>query len=996
MSLSFDSFHSPDVSSSLFYSLSLLSPSPLDEDILRITRQRRFREMILQELRHIGTLNEVKPHELPTGIVVEINDFTTENGDLTATGKLVRPRLTEKYRHEIDMELVRLEKEGVSPSIDNVFLSVSSVEQQTSTQPHTSAGKVDKQRESGKGKATEHEADEEGLDRAVSICVLYVFLSFYFFFSLLSLLPLVSFPPFLHSHLPSLSFSLPLSLSLSACISLYIHTQVVTCALIALSHILPHELNPPLTQALSDWDNLTDKRATSPTPLPHSLSFSLPEVTVHTLSSLTFLQLCGGDSAACMLFSRQIWLYICSSLSLFNVRPPRTFLLHNTLSDIANTLQTSLLHNFVASTEWMGCFTADERAFHIDSNAVWYKLTKEMNEKYQPGVPTNTQTTKRHSASLSHSPSSSSSPFSLSLSRCRVITTGKENAHLLIGIDTAIGAHVLHNFLSLFVSGEREKHTLICLVSTPIVHDGQKTSLSLLKRFLSPFGLWSSSLEKSLSSLTLSLQFHSATLSLTHFGLSVEVYTHLLETVSDVWLLSEVCDSSLSLSFSSLRSHNILPVLECLRFLRGASNPKRLHFHSSTSVFDGVGVRRFSPLHPDTPNQLNPVSERESIGKDARSAQILHLDGYTQTKWVAERLLRNYCQEFDCESVIYRTALLSTASSLSLSLSSTSSSLSSSSAQPLSYLDRVVASILATKSVVCYEEKVKEGEEEKKEREREEMCEDWLLPISDVALAASQMCCIGLSLPPPSSSASISSPSSDSSSTPSTSRVATHHVGMLDSHASLPLVVECVKEVLSDQEEKEKGKESEKETANECDIKQVTLSSFLSLIDTTAGDDPTLRTNLIDIDGLTSLPTFAVVCDKETKTLLSSLSLSSSPSLSSSRTSVREHVLATCRYLVTNWRKKHTHTLPPFTSLYHKEHTMNIPCVEWEDTEREVEEKKKEKENAEVTKKTKKRKGKKKRKNKRKTGFLSPSVLTTAAVLFGAAASWFAWSSRRH
>lgn len=103
-----------------------------------------------------------------------------------------------------------------------------------------------------------------------------------------------------------------------------------------------------------------------------------------------------------------------------------------------------------------------------------------------------------------------------------------------------------------------------------------------------------------------------------HLGLGADTYAELADTVDTV--VHAGAAVNLALGYQSLRRANVAGLIEILRLMtRGA--PKRLHHLSTVSVF---------PAEPAS----EPIPEVEEPWEDH-----LPTDGYSQSKWVAEKLL---------------------------------------------------------------------------------------------------------------------------------------------------------------------------------------------------------------------------------------------------------------------------------------------------------------------------------------------------------------------
>ena len=58
-----------------------------------------FNDAVLQDLRSIGEKESLRPHEIPSQIIVDFDPFTSENGLLTSSLKHCRPKLAAHYAH---------------------------------------------------------------------------------------------------------------------------------------------------------------------------------------------------------------------------------------------------------------------------------------------------------------------------------------------------------------------------------------------------------------------------------------------------------------------------------------------------------------------------------------------------------------------------------------------------------------------------------------------------------------------------------------------------------------------------------------------------------------------------------------------------------------------------------------------------------------------------------------------------------------------------------
>jgi len=85
------------------YPIAIVIPSKIYET------QKDLRASILLELKIIGEKNKLKPHEIPVFVIIDKpGSWTVDNGLLSASGKLCRYKIMQKYRHDISMAYASL------------------------------------------------------------------------------------------------------------------------------------------------------------------------------------------------------------------------------------------------------------------------------------------------------------------------------------------------------------------------------------------------------------------------------------------------------------------------------------------------------------------------------------------------------------------------------------------------------------------------------------------------------------------------------------------------------------------------------------------------------------------------------------------------------------------------------------------------------------------------------------------------------------------------
>jgi hypothetical protein len=100
---------------------------------------------------------------------------------------------------------------------------------------------------------------------------------------------------------------------------------------------------------------------------------------------------------------------------------------------------------------------------------------------------------------------------------------------------------------------------------------------------------------------------------------------------------------------------NVQSAAEIVRFALSSTPVKAVHQLSSLLVFGGsVFERNSSQDQENGPNLIRRTPENADVGVDARTAALLHLDGVTQSLFVAEKLLAAAAREHGVPLRVYR------------------------------------------------------------------------------------------------------------------------------------------------------------------------------------------------------------------------------------------------------------------------------------------------------------------------------------------------------
>ncbi len=68
--------------------------------------EKKLKNDLLLEFAKLG--KDMKDYEIPKWIILEKSEWTAENGMVTATGKLCRGKIQQKYKLQIDVEYTNL------------------------------------------------------------------------------------------------------------------------------------------------------------------------------------------------------------------------------------------------------------------------------------------------------------------------------------------------------------------------------------------------------------------------------------------------------------------------------------------------------------------------------------------------------------------------------------------------------------------------------------------------------------------------------------------------------------------------------------------------------------------------------------------------------------------------------------------------------------------------------------------------------------------------
>jgi len=173
---------------------------------------------------------------------------------------------------------------------------------------------------------------------------------------------------------------------------------------------------------------------------------------------------------------------------------------------------------------------------------------------------------------------------------------------LFTGASGFLGAHLLHELLN------RTEASIDCLVRAK----DDAAAMQRIQHNLTEAGLWQEAFAPRLIA-------HAGDLAAPMLGLNAATYTQLVDTLDAIWhVASEI---NLTYPYARLKASNVEGVRHLLA-LAGAGRPKSVHYLSTTGLFETSAE---TIINTDTP--LPPF--------DSLSL------GYTQTKWVAEKLLES-------------------------------------------------------------------------------------------------------------------------------------------------------------------------------------------------------------------------------------------------------------------------------------------------------------------------------------------------------------------
>jgi amino acid adenylation domain-containing protein/thioester reductase-like protein len=183
----------------------------------------------------------------------------------------------------------------------------------------------------------------------------------------------------------------------------------------------------------------------------------------------------------------------------------------------------------------------------------------------------------------------------------RPAPTGKPARFLLTGATGFIGAHLLHE-----LGAQRADATVYCLVRSDSVPSARERLAEALRRYRLP----ASALRNAVAV--------PGDLSRPRFGLDQSEFERLAGSVDAV--LHNGALVNLVMDYSSHRLANVAGTAEIVLFA-ALGPPKQLHYVSTLSVF---------PL---------PAPGEAPVGEDEPGDWTIPGDGYSQSKWVAEKIL---------------------------------------------------------------------------------------------------------------------------------------------------------------------------------------------------------------------------------------------------------------------------------------------------------------------------------------------------------------------
>lgn len=191
---------------------------------------------------------------------------------------------------------------------------------------------------------------------------------------------------------------------------------------------------------------------------------------------------------------------------------------------------------------------------------------------------------------------------------------------LLTGATGFLGAYLLHDLL------QTGNSMIYCLVRPSKDQSGEQRIISNLRRY----GLWHESMAQRIIPVA-------GDLAMPRFGLADQEYQALSEVVEVIYHSAAVLN--FVYPYSSLKSINVFGTQEILRF-SCVSRLKHVHYVSTDAVFDS------SEYYDKTVYEQDPILATQGIDL-----------GYTQTKWVSERLVA-LARDRGVPVTIYRPPLI--------------------------------------------------------------------------------------------------------------------------------------------------------------------------------------------------------------------------------------------------------------------------------------------------------------------------------------------------
>ncbi|KAL9645160.1 hypothetical protein ABK040_002363 [Willaertia magna] len=210
-----------------------------------------------------------------------------------------------------------------------------------------------------------------------------------------------------------------------------------------------------------------------------------------------------------------------------------------------------------------------------------------------------------------------------------------QSSILLTGSTGFLGSHLLHDLLKNNSLNSESK--IYCIIRGTSKDKSKERLLEVLRKYK----LLNENIESLILKKVIVLNGH---LSQPQFGLTDEDLNEISNRVTNIYHVAARVE--FSQPYTALKSENVNSVLNILHFIQQSKYMKILHYVSTISVFG------------DKLQSLTILNENESIGNDYLSSGVKNAEGYSVTKWVAEKLLM---QAFDrgLNCTIYRVGLCS-------------------------------------------------------------------------------------------------------------------------------------------------------------------------------------------------------------------------------------------------------------------------------------------------------------------------------------------------